>query len=180
LPVNFTFFNAVCITTGVTLTWKTAQEQGSKNFEVQRSADGRSWQAIGNINAAGNSSIERSYSYTDNNAVDNSLYRIVEYDINGRTTISSTLRSSCSSQDLFTVYPNPVHDAALINIKVNAATTVSLHLYDAKGALVKTVVTNLLPGNNQLPLDMKGMANGWYHLTTRWGNSVKEASIIKE
>jgi hypothetical protein len=180
LPVNFSLFNAVCITGGVTLTWKTAQEQGSKNFEVQRSVNGLSWQAIASISAAGNSTVERSYSYTDNSSADNSLYRIAEYDINGRSTISFTLRSSCILTNSFAVYPNPVRNTALINIHVNAATTASLRLYDAKGALVKIMEASLLPGSNQLPVDMKGLTNGWYHLTTKWGNTVKEVRIIKE
>jgi Secretion system C-terminal sorting domain len=182
LPVNFTLFNALCITGGVTLTWKTAQEFNSKNFEVQRSADGRSWQAIASVNAAGNSSTERSYTYTDNRAAANSLYRIAEYDINGRSSISFTLRSSCASSDLLAVYPNPVHNAALINIKVNAAAaaTVSLRLYDTKGTLVKTMEANLFPGNNQLLLDIKGLANGSYLLTTKWGNNIKQTAIIKQ
>lgn len=181
LPVNFILFNASCITSGIKLTWKTAQEFNSNNFEVQRSADAVTWQPIKSITAAGNSNTERSYSFTDNSSVTNSFYRIVEYDIDGKSTISFTLRSSCVSAESFAVYPNPVHDAALIKINVNvAATTVSLLLYDSKGALVKMMKTGLVQGNNRLQLNMRELANGWYHLITSWGNTVKEATIIKE
>jgi hypothetical protein len=180
LPVLFSLFNAVCVPAGVQLTWKTAQESNSGHFEVQRSADGTAWQSIESVTAAGNSSAERSYTVTDKNSLTNSFYRIVEYDRTGRSIISSVLRSSCTSAELFAVYPNPVRDVALININVTRASSVSLRLYDAKGALVKRVETILLIGVNQLQLDMKGLGAGWYNLSVQWGNTVKQSRIIKE
>ena len=61
LPVDFTFFNSNCQGNKVELTWKTAQEENSSHFNIERSVDAENWALIGNLPAAGNSNTERSY-----------------------------------------------------------------------------------------------------------------------
>jgi hypothetical protein len=180
LPLNYILFNASCTGRNLKLSWKTAQEFNTKNFEIEKSSDGQHWQSIGTIAAAGYSSVEHSYSWNDNQAPGNSFYRIVEYDIDGRKNISPVLKSSCSPSESFAVYPNPVHNAAIININTNEMATIALRLYDAKGALVKQQQTNLLRGVNLLQLDMTALAAGSYNLIAQWNNTVKAVKIIKE
>jgi Secretion system C-terminal sorting domain len=180
LPVQFTFVNAVCTNNAVTINWQTATEVNSRVFEIQTSTNGNNWQVAGTVPAAGNSTTLRNYSFIITNAIANSQYRIVEYDLDGRFIISATLRPNCTASELFTVHPNPVLGAAAVTINLNTATTMSLKLYDAKGALVKTMQRNLLRGINRVELDMKGLAAGLYILTAHWGTTLKQVSIIKQ
>jgi|GEM_PF-1150731 len=182
LPLTYILFNAHCTGNNVNLTWKTAQEFNTKYFEIEKSSDGQHWQTIGNIAAAGISSTERSYNWNDNQASVNNLYRIVEYDIDGRKNISSIIKSSCLSSELFTVYPNPVPNTAVvnINISVNEMTMLALKLYDAKGALVKQQQTNLLQGSNLVQLNIASLAAGSYNLVASWNSIVKAVKIIKQ
>lgn len=180
LPVFFSLFNASCVTPGVKLSWKTAQEFNAKRFDIETSADAFHWSVIGSVNATGTSNSERNYTLTDNRAVGNAFYRIVEYDIDGKKIISSVITSSCSFKESFAVYPNPVHNTAIVSIKVNAATAIVFNLYDAKGALVKIVRTNLLQGLNQVQLNIAGLAKGTYILSARWNNQMQTSKIVKE
>ncbi len=180
LPVFFSLFNAACVTAGVKLIWKTAQEINSKKFDVQRSADAVGWNVAGSVSAAGTSNSERSYTYTDVKTAPNSFYRIVEYDTDGKTITSSVIKSSCSFTESFTVYPNPARNVIIVSINVNAATNVIFNLYDAKGVLVKTVKANLLAGINQVQLNISTLANGTYILSAQWNNQMQTSKVAKE
>jgi hypothetical protein len=47
------------------VTWKTATEENTTSFTVERCADGNNFFPVGTVTAAGNSISERSYSLTD-------------------------------------------------------------------------------------------------------------------
>jgi len=47
------------------LNWTTSAEKNTKNFTIERSRDTLTWQAIGTVNAASNSTTTRSYSFRD-------------------------------------------------------------------------------------------------------------------
>ncbi len=182
LPVSFILFNAKCEGGKVLITWKTAQEQNSSHFDIERSADGAWWTTIGNLPAAGNSTTETSYSFTDNNPLQNGFYRIAEYDLDGRVQYTSILRSSCDARDIFSLWPNPVRDLVFINIVTNSQSPVIMKLFDSKGALVKVQKATVLPGSNQLSMDMQSLANGAYSLSVFWndGQTKKTVQVLKQ
>jgi len=182
LPVHFISLDANCEKGKVLLTWKTAQEQNSSRFDIERSVDGSRWTVISNLPAAGNSSTEKAYSFTDNTPLQNNFYRIGEYDLDGKVQYSSLLRSSCNTPDIFSVWPNPVHDRLFINIVSGNASQATINIFDSKGALVRTQRANLLKGSNRLTADMKFPANGVYHLSVNWNNGQmkKTVAVLKQ
>jgi hypothetical protein len=183
LPVRFILFNGKCEGNKVLIAWKTAQEQNSSHFDIERSSDGTSWTVIGNLPAAGNSAIEKSYSLTDNNPVQNGYYRIAEYDLDGKVQYSIVLRSSCTATDeAFSLWPNPVHDRIFINIVTANESQAMIKLFDSKGALVKVQKATVLQGSNQLSVDMSALANGVYSLSVDWNNGQmkKAVQVVKQ
>ena len=177
LPVLFILFNAKCEGGNASLTWKTAQEQNSSHFNIERSVDGVSWTVINSLPAAGNSNTEHTYSFTDNHPEQNSFYRIAEYDLNGRVQYSSIIRSSCSTTDVFKLWPNPVRDVVFINIVAGSESQAVIKVFDSKGALVKEQNATVLQGNNQLGIDMRSMAKGVYSLTVYWNNGQTKQTV---
>ena len=182
LPVVFILFNAKCEADKVVLTWKTAQEQNSDHFNIERSSDGSHWTVIGNLPAAGNSGNEKTYLFTDNSPVQNALYRIAEYDLDGRARYTSVIRSSCGSPDMFSLRPNPFHDLIFINIIAGSESQATIRVFDSKGALVKTQRVHVLAGNNQFSMDVRSFVSGIYLLTADWngGQERKTMTIIKQ
>jgi len=182
LPLVFLLFNARCEEGRVFLTWKTAQEQNTSHFNIESSADGTLWSVIGSKPAAGNSADQRSYSFTDSNPAQNSHYRIAEYDLDGRAQYTRVLRSSCDDRDVFSLWPNPVHDNVVINIVTSSASQATIKIFDSKGALVKMQKSTVSPGTNQLRIDTKSWINGIYSLHIDWnhGQIQKAAQIIKQ
>ncbi len=68
LPVTLLDFYAINKKTGIVITWLTANEAGSKNFEIQRSLNGTDFTTISTITAKDNSQATNNYSFIDENA----------------------------------------------------------------------------------------------------------------
>lgn len=164
LPVRFILFNTSCNGNSVLLNWKTAQEQNTHYYTVERSADGIQWTAVGNVPAAGNATVENDYSYTDNAAPANSYYRVAEYDLDGKVQRTKILRTDCSNQGVFSVWPNPASDMVYISMSSAASSNALVKIFDGKGALVKQQAVKLLAGNNLFNIDVKGIAPGLYYM----------------
>ena len=182
LPVRFIAFNASCQGDKVVLTWKTAQEQNSSHFNIEKSEDGIRWTAIGNLPAAGNSASEKNYSFTVNQPVQNSFYRVAEYDLDGRVQYTNVLRASCNVTDVFSLWPNPSHDIVFVNIVSANQSQGMIKVFDSKGALVKVQKATVSQGSNLISVDMRSIPKGVYSLAVYWdnGQSKKTIQLIKQ
>ena len=185
LPVQFILFNARCDanTNRVIINWKTAQEMNASHFEVQRSESGTRWTSIGTVQAAGNSNTDQSYTFTDNAPLSNgAVYRIAEFDIDGRVQYTSIIRIECGKEDTWRVWPNPVQEQLFVNIGVTAGSPAIIRIMDSKGALVRQQRNTLLAGNNQLNVDMRKLPPGTYHVVVEWenGQTRKSVKVVKQ
>lgn len=177
LPVRFISFDLSCEKNKVNLSWKTAQEVNNDHYEVERSADGITWSQIGKVPAAGNSSIEHSYQFVDNNPSTNSYYRIAEFDVDGKVQYTNILLSSCNVAERLTVSPNPVHEKMFVNLVVANQSNILLKLYDSEGRLVKAQQANVLKGSNNLFIDISPLSNGIYYLFVDLNNGKPNKTI---
>ncbi|HLZ89573.1 MAG TPA: T9SS type A sorting domain-containing protein [Puia sp.] len=184
LPVRLTSFIVECITGLARINWKTAQEQNSSRFDVEKSMDGIQWQAIGHLAAAGNSNGERSYSYTDGSTVSGTaFYRVVEFDLDGSPTYSTTASANCGMGDSDAhFYPNPVRDMLWIALNTPGASVMKIEIVDAGGARLQTQIAALSAGNNKIGIDMKKLPSGLYFLNLQWenGNRTRSMTIEKD
>ena len=177
LPVVFILFNARCYNNKVILTWKTAQEINSSHFDIEKRTDGNHWAVLGTQPAAGNSSIERSYTFTDNIPSVGSIYRIAEYDIDDHIKYTSIIRSDCDTKNEWKVWPNPVVETLWLSINSPAVSKISIKIFDSKGALVGMQQTNLLRGNNLLNIDMKKIPAGTYDIIVNWDDEQMQKAV---
>jgi hypothetical protein len=180
LPVTFLLFNASCTGDYVSLTWKTAREVNTKNFLVEVSQDGFVWRPITSVSAKGTSDNGHMYTFVNNSlASTNSFYRIVAYDINNRKTVSSVIKSGCGVIEDFKIWPNPVNSLANVSIRSIQFAQAKLTLYDSKGLLLQTQQSKILPGNNQLQINMSHLLQGTYLLYVTWGTTSKMIKLNK-
>jgi hypothetical protein len=177
LPIRFISFDVKCEGNKILISWKTAQEQNSSHFDIEESPDGNNWTVIGTLASSGNSATENSYSFTKNNPTQNNFYRIAEYDLDGRINYTGTIRSSCSTPDVFKLGPNPTSDKVIINLITDHESQAIIKLFDSKGSLVKEQRTTLLQGSNQFSVDLTSLARGVYQLQINWSNGLNKKSI---
>jgi hypothetical protein len=87
-----------------------------KQYEVERSADGKNFSIVAQIAANNNSS--SSYNWLDENAGQgNNYYRIRSVDVNGKIEYSSIVKAQISNVSVAVkIYPNPAVDAK-VNIR---------------------------------------------------------------
>lgn len=178
LPIRFISINMACEENRVKITWKTGQEENTGHFEIERSPDSINWTVIGDLPAAGTSNIETSYSFTDKTPVQNGYYRIAEYDLDGTVNYTSVVRSSCNTtNDAVSLWPNPVIDIVTVQIITANQSQAVIRVFDSKGALVRIQKAAVLPGTNQLRVDMGSLANGVYTLYIGWNNGKMKKGI---
>ena len=77
------------------------------------------------------------------------------------------------------VFPNPVLDAATINLTSTINATVKLQLYDAKGQLVSSRRVAVNKGPNLFKIEMDKLSKGVYFISLSWGEETRQIQIIK-
>jgi hypothetical protein len=157
LPVTLVSFQAEKTEQAVLLTWKTAEEENSADFDIQRSHDGKNWTGIGRLKAAGQANSERSYSYVDSSPLKgNNLYRLKMTDLDGTFTYSSmkSVHVGAVAAVGMIAYPNPSSDQILIQV-AEWSQVKAIEMVDQKGRTVygstgkpasAISVRHLLPG----------------------------------
>jgi hypothetical protein len=85
LPVTFIRYDVQAQGNTAMIQWTTAEEQNSRDFTVERSADGNRYAAIGSVAAAGNSNVPQTYSFTDDAPLSGkNYYRLKQSDLDGQ------------------------------------------------------------------------------------------------
>jgi len=158
LPLSWKSFTAREQHKQVLLNWVTSNETGTAFFTVQHSPDGRSWSAIGTVAAAGNADQERAYSFVHTDPLPGTnFYRLVQTDLDARTSFSKVLTVITGADAMLITYPNPVTNGILT---VQTAAPVVLYVYDNSGKLVQQ--QQAIAGTQQL--DLSRLAKGIYFL----------------
>jgi hypothetical protein len=111
LPITLLSFTGVCDNQHTLLSWSTAAETNNRYFTLERSAAGSSWQAIGTVDGAGNSSVLHTYSFTDRTSGQaNSNYRLMQTDFDGDNSYGPVVSvGGCGANptENLTLFPNP-------------------------------------------------------------------------
>ncbi|GAA3984214.1 hypothetical protein GCM10022407_31600 [Hymenobacter antarcticus] len=169
LPVELTAFEATRQGSTAALTWATASEQNNRGFEVQASADGRTFQALAFVAGAGagSSSTPHRYAYTDREAGKTGLryYRLRQVDTDGRASFSPVRTVAFGPETTLAVgaVPNPFEGELLIAAEARTAQAAPLTLFDAVGRVVLTRWLEVAAGPNRLPVaGLAGLPAGTY------------------
>ena len=181
LPVHITTLNVRCENGGALVTWTTAQEFNSHHFEVQSSVNGTDWQTLGIVTASGNSNTPKNYSFRDlGNG--RKFYRLKQLDQDGSIQYSMLVMAGCTGNVNWNIWPNPATESVMISMDVSENTKAQVSIYDSRGKLVKTKEQSLLPGNNQVQVNIKELANGIYHVVVNYdkGRGKHTTRILKQ
>ncbi|MCC3157558.1 hypothetical protein LJ737_09925 [Hymenobacter sp. 15J16-1T3B] len=92
LPVQLTSFTGSYLGRQVQLDWVTAQEKDAESFTVERSVDGKSFEAVTTVRAAGTSTTRREYRYLDATMRPGlNYYRLKQADFDGTVAYSQVV-----------------------------------------------------------------------------------------
>lgn len=160
LPVTFEDITALRAGETVVVKWKAQADADFSYYEVQRSEDGETFEALDRLTNPNASA------YTDHRpATGFNYYRIKAVDNNGTVRYSKTVLIVFESGTKISVYPNPVYDVLNIEIQSTRTGTAFAEVSTIDGRQVYKGAIALKEGSNLHKVQL--------------GNTVSQAYIVK-
>ena len=182
LPVTITNFTVSANKSNIAaISWSTAQESNSAYFEIQRSADGKDWIKAGTVQAQGNSTITKSYTFSDATPISGVVYyRLKMVDADGTFAYSSIRVIELSLSATVTLFPNPTADFVNISLKGNNSGNAKVYLVNQAGQIMNQ--KNAPRNTNIVSFDVKGYNAGLYMIRVAAENGQSETHrfIVKK
>lgn len=188
IPVTLAYFKAAASGNNAMLSWATASEYDSRQFEVEVSTDGVHFSTAGIVPAAGNSSTMMQYNFTDmsigkyNSGI--IYYRLKQIDRDEKYAYSETAVLHYDGPKAginITAYPDPFE--TYISLAIHAASptdkTEAIELYNAAG---KLVYSKRISGQGSFTITLDGLRElhaGVYILKTTAGNKTCHIKLLK-
>ncbi len=181
LPLTLIEFKGHSTEKSVTLSWKTTNENNTSKFIIERSLDAKHFETNAVIQANNRQGIQN-YGSIDHNAPSlktaKVYYRIKLIDQDETFAYSRMIAVTLPQNETTSVYPNPTTDNAEISVDVDKPEAILLNLVDVKGALIKQYEHSLVPGNNRINVDLKGIHAGIYIIEIKGETVLKRNKLI--
>lgn len=191
IPVELTSFKAKSEERNVILEWITATELSTSKYQIERQADIGSicdWEVVGETEAAGTSSEERRYSFTDKNLLTGKYnYRLKIIDFDGTFEYSEIVKTEIFLPTKFELnqnYPNPFNPTTVITYQLPVKSSVILEIFAITGEKISTLVNEEKEAgyyNYKLLSENLKLSNGIYIYRLSAGDfiSVKKMVLLK-
>lgn len=165
LPMEFLGLQAHARERDVVVEWSTASERNSAWFDVERSSDGITFEAIGRVTAAGISTSLREYQFIDQRPLDGlSYYRVQQVDATGMMVSSNAVAVLRTPAKTLEVHPNPAKDQIWLNMVLDTEEMVSWDMVDMSGRRVSEGNFLGAAGRNAQPISIAHLDQGSYML----------------
>jgi hypothetical protein len=178
LPVTLLNFQAQPQGKTNFISWQTASEKENEGFQIQRSAEGKTFKNIGFVKGQGTTNEKQSYSFVDEGPLSISYYRLLQKDFDGKESYSKVVSVVSDSKTHVKIYPNPVADVLNVQINTEKELNTALELYDSAGKMVHTENFNTQKGDNQMSFSTKQLARGFYTLKIKQGDEVVVEKVM--
>ncbi|MBX2932583.1 MAG: T9SS type A sorting domain-containing protein [Chitinophagaceae bacterium] len=182
LPVELSSFTAQLSNRTTNLLWSSATEINTSHFDIEYSNNGSEFAKVGSVQAQGNSSTAKQYSYQHTiNEQPIHFYRLKMVDKDGKFAYSNIVRLKVTVKFFeASVYPTVVTNAATLSItsKEKGNATITVTSMDGKRMLQKNIV--LIEGSQTIPLHLENLTKGSYIVSIRVNDSIESYTIIKQ
>ena len=177
LPIKLITFNATAKGNSVVLNWQTATEINNDYFTIERSTDADNWEEILYIAGAGNSNKTETYTSTDLNPLNGTVYyRLKQTDFDGKFEYFNVVAVNLEKESThkIAVYPNPANANTSVavehNFNENSTITISVKNIEGKE------MTSFVSGNTKTAIE--GLPKGLYFVTVSTANSQQTEKLI--
>jgi hypothetical protein len=146
LPVTWKYFKGNATENlAADLQWATTNEDNSAVFEIERMSQNGSFEKISSVSAAGNSSVTKTYYFTDRLLNPGHFYyRIKQIDMDGKSAYSSIINLRVSGKSAVKLFPNPIEniltiesETAIRSLEVFNEAGIRIHRNDDASGLQK-------------------------------------------
>ncbi len=177
LPLRLLSFTGSVLQTGKNqLLWKTADENNTDFFGLERSANGSNYDPLLKKTAIGRGS--NSYEALDENPLKGlNYYRLKMVDKDARFTYSNTIILKNNNAGKFNFYPNPVKNALLIDHAAGDQNSF-VQVAQADGKLM--IKQQIVPTAVQTSVDFTKLLPGVYFVSITSGKETNTFKVVKE
>lgn len=134
LAVELLNFDLNCEPGVTQLYWTAYSEDHASRFEVQRSFDGIQWFVLHTMPAERG---RHNYSFTDENAPPNALYRLHNIGLDGDSGFSPLRISTCEHPAALSAFPNPATEMVRLRLDDAKRRIAQVRLFDVGGRLLQ-------------------------------------------
>lgn len=184
LPIELISFTGEGFSSYNHLKWTTAQEINNDYFVIMRSSDGITYEEIGFVDGAGNSSQINNYEFIDNDFENEvSYYRLKQVDYDGKSSYSNTISIHSTSSNIVSFFPNPATNVLNINIDNKINETLTIKYVNVLGSNTIIEKINVLQGMHTYTSNkFNELINGIYFVSVldENNNVVKVDRIVKQ
>ncbi len=189
LPIELISFDAKLKDNNVMINWATASEVNNDYFTVERSSDGKNFEALFTKRGAGNSTIKREYEANDPSPLEGySYYRLKQTDFDGKFSYSAveTIKNKGGNDpdkgpiEITSLSPNPFSDEFKIDFIMKQKNQVEINMISMKGEIVfkQNILTE--DGYNSFTFtDSKGLSPGSYFVSILFKDQKVTRKVVK-
>lgn len=182
LPVQLTSFSARAVGQTAQLNWRTAQELNNAYFVIERSFDGQSFSAVGQVNGQGTTTQATDYRFTDAQAGQQAqgqvaYYRLRQVDTNGTTSYSTVQALSFATTADISVAPNPASGQASLQLGTMPVGQYQVTALDVTG---RAIYQASAQGGQAQALPVGQWPAGVYLIRVQGQSAVKTTRFVKE
>jgi hypothetical protein len=189
LPVTLVQFTATQSQNDVMLNWATATETNSSHFIVERSVNGKTFEAVAKVKASGKSNSVMNYRSFDENAfrvtASNTLYyRLKMVDNDGKYEYSKTAIVSIKDKKEtapLSVFPNPYSDKTYLQVNATEAANANIAVVDITGKVVISYSEIVAEGSSVLSLQQSETLKAGIYFVSIEVNRIKQVTkLVKQ
>lgn len=173
LPLRITNFKAKEKANNILLQWAVEGNTDNNRVEIERSADGKSFIKIGEVEHNGVS--QNDYAFTDANPLSGiNFYQLKMVEKNGKYTNSQIIAISKGESSIInTVAPNPFQNNLSVTVTLPQSESLTLSLLNENGLQVFQKEMSGNKGINQLSINaLQGLTRGMYLLRIKTKNEI--------
>lgn len=185
LPVEWLSVEATLEGKDGILDWATFSEVNASHYRVERSLDGRDFEDLQMVPAAGTSSSVNQYQYRDEGIalqeVRKVFYRLKQVDADGKFSYSNVVELDISRYEAdlqMTLFPNPSSETLNIQVDYPDQAPLRAKIISLNGQTLGTFATG---GNENHQIPVSGLADGQYIMVVSNGKqSVSKRFVVKK
>jgi alpha-tubulin suppressor-like RCC1 family protein len=188
LPVKMLTFGAKVENCTVVLNWQTASELNTERFEVWKSTTGETFEKVGEVKAAGTTTIAQKYSFEDPKTAHYNYYQLRSVDFDGYTetfTLNNRVKvKTCfdeAPEGVTAIYPNPNSTSELtlrFSVDEVSNTTAQVVIFDLTGKTIATQNISINQGANVSTINIADVAEGMYLVQIQTANWISKGERL--
>jgi hypothetical protein len=173
LPVELISFTGKSVNGVIELYWETSSEINNYGFYIEKKTgdENDSWENIGFVKGAGNSTNNIKYNFIDDKVIGGkSIYRLKQIDHNMNYNYSVIIEIDYLPLEfiLYQNYPNPFNPSTTISFSLPSASKVFLSVHNVLGETIEILIENYLEkGIHNFVWNASDYPSGTYFVTIK-------------